>query len=135
LVSRPRYYGGHQWFFVCPVTGGLATVLWRPPGASKFCSRQAWGRQVATHCSLWVETVALITGNQRSSLSSVRLATSIPMTGGFRQSQNGCDGRRTIATKRGSMLAKRSWMGVSKILGESIVAFKLGNTLRFGCVA
>ena len=47
LVSRPRHLGGHQWFFVCPVTGGLATVLWKPPGASRFCSRQAWGRQVA----------------------------------------------------------------------------------------
>jgi hypothetical protein len=49
LVSRPRHYGGCQWFFVCPVTGGLATVLWKPPGASRFCSRQAWGRQVAYH--------------------------------------------------------------------------------------
>jgi hypothetical protein len=47
LVSRPRHLGGRQFFFVCPVTGGLASVLWRPPGASKFCSRQAWGRQVA----------------------------------------------------------------------------------------
>jgi hypothetical protein len=47
LVSRPRHYGGRQWFFVCPVTGGLATVLWKPPGASRFCSRQAWGRRVA----------------------------------------------------------------------------------------
>jgi hypothetical protein len=47
LVSRPRHYGGCQWFFLCPVTGGLANVLWMPPGASKFCSRQAWGRQVA----------------------------------------------------------------------------------------
>jgi hypothetical protein len=47
LVSRPRHYGGRQWFFVCPVTGGLATVLWKPAGASRFCSRQAWGRQVA----------------------------------------------------------------------------------------
>jgi hypothetical protein len=47
LVSRPRYLGGHQWFFICPVTGGLATVLWKPHGASRFCSRQAWGRQVA----------------------------------------------------------------------------------------
>jgi hypothetical protein len=47
LVSRPRRFGGHQWFFVCPVTGGIATVLWKPPGASKFCSRQAWGRRVA----------------------------------------------------------------------------------------
>jgi hypothetical protein len=47
LVSRPRHFGGRQWFFVCPVTGGRATVLWKPRGASKFCSRQAWGRQVA----------------------------------------------------------------------------------------
>jgi hypothetical protein len=30
LASRPRYLGGRQWFFVCPVTGGLATVLWKP---------------------------------------------------------------------------------------------------------
>src|SRR5215468_10676673 len=27
LVSRPRHLGGRQFFFVCPVTGGLATVL------------------------------------------------------------------------------------------------------------
>ena len=47
LASRPRHLGGRQWFFVYPVTGGLATVLWKPPGASRFCSRQAWGRQVA----------------------------------------------------------------------------------------
>src|SRR5262245_59199280 len=37
LVSSPRHLGGHQWFFVCPATGGLATVLWKPPGASRFC--------------------------------------------------------------------------------------------------
>ena len=47
LVSRPRHYGGRQWFFLCPATGGLATVLWKPPGAGRFCSRQGWGRQVA----------------------------------------------------------------------------------------
>jgi hypothetical protein len=47
LISRPRYLGGRQWFFVCPVTGGLATALWKAPGASKFCSRQAWGRRAA----------------------------------------------------------------------------------------
>jgi hypothetical protein len=47
LQSRPRHYGGHQWFFVCPATGALASVLWKPPGADRFLSRQAWGRQVA----------------------------------------------------------------------------------------
>jgi hypothetical protein len=47
LMSRPRHLGGWQWFFLCPVTDGLATVLWKPPGATRFLSRQAWGRQVA----------------------------------------------------------------------------------------
>jgi hypothetical protein len=47
LVSRPRHFGGRQWFFQCPATQRLATVLWKPPGAKKFCSRQAFGRQVA----------------------------------------------------------------------------------------
>ena len=47
LASRPRHFGGSQFFFVCPVTGGFATVLWKPPRAARFCSRQAWGRQVA----------------------------------------------------------------------------------------
>ena len=37
LVSRPRHFGGRQWFFQCPATHRLATVLWKPPGATKFC--------------------------------------------------------------------------------------------------
>jgi hypothetical protein len=47
LAAQPRRFGGHQWYFVCPVTGRLASILWRPPGAERFCSRQVWGRQVA----------------------------------------------------------------------------------------
>jgi hypothetical protein len=47
LVSRPRRFGGRQWFFQCPATQRLASVLWKPPGADRFCSRQTWGRQVA----------------------------------------------------------------------------------------
>jgi hypothetical protein len=47
LVAKPRYYGGYQWYFVCPATYRIASVLWRPPGAKRFCSRQAWRGQVA----------------------------------------------------------------------------------------
>ena len=47
LSSQPRRYGGQQWYFVCPANGRLASVLWKPPGAERFCSRQAWGGQVA----------------------------------------------------------------------------------------
>jgi hypothetical protein len=47
LQSRPRHYGGRQWFFKCPATQRLASVLWKPPGARRFLSRPAWGREVA----------------------------------------------------------------------------------------
>jgi hypothetical protein len=47
LVSRPRHFGERQWYFVCPVMNRLASVLWKPSGATRFCSRQTWGRQVA----------------------------------------------------------------------------------------
>jgi len=47
LVSCPRHFGGRQWYFVCPVTHRRASVLWMPPGAKEFCSRQALGRKVA----------------------------------------------------------------------------------------
>lgn len=47
LVTQCRHFGGRQWYFICPVTGREASVLWKPPGATRFCSRQAWKRQVA----------------------------------------------------------------------------------------
>jgi hypothetical protein len=65
LVSRPRHLGGRQWFFLCPVSGGLASVLWKPPGASKFCSRQAWGRQVAYRSQFQNASDRAYSGKQR----------------------------------------------------------------------
>jgi hypothetical protein len=47
LAPQPRYFGGCQWYFVCQVTSRYCSVVWMPPGATRFCSRQAWGRQVA----------------------------------------------------------------------------------------
>lgn len=47
LIPRPRHFGGHQWYFVCPVTNRYCSVVWMPPGATRFCSRQTWRRQVA----------------------------------------------------------------------------------------
>jgi hypothetical protein len=47
FTSRPRHFGGRQFFFVCPATARRCSILWRPPGASRFACRQAWGRQVA----------------------------------------------------------------------------------------
>jgi hypothetical protein len=45
LVSRPRHFGGRQWYFMCPIMNRPASVLWKPSGATRFCSRQTWGRQ------------------------------------------------------------------------------------------
>ncbi len=47
MVAEPRRFGGQQWYFVCPMTGKKCSVIWLPPGANRFCSRQAWGKQVA----------------------------------------------------------------------------------------
>jgi hypothetical protein len=47
LQAEPRHFGGWQWYFLCPVKDRIASVLWKPPGANRFCSRQTWGRQVA----------------------------------------------------------------------------------------
>jgi hypothetical protein len=47
LVAQPRKFGGRQWYFVCPITSRLVSVVWKPAGADKFCSRHAWGPQVA----------------------------------------------------------------------------------------
>src|SRR5262249_29311982 len=41
-----------QWFFQCPATYRLATVLWKPPGAGRFCSRQTWDRGLLKNLGL-----------------------------------------------------------------------------------
>ena len=47
LYAQPRHFGGKQWYFHCPYTGRECSVLWMPPGAKHFASRQRWARQVA----------------------------------------------------------------------------------------
>jgi hypothetical protein len=47
LTPRARAFGGHQWYFMCPVEDRCCSVLWRPPGATEFRCRQGWGRRVA----------------------------------------------------------------------------------------
>jgi hypothetical protein len=47
LLPRARHFGGQQWYFMCPVMNRPVSVLWKPNGATRFCSRHTWGRQVA----------------------------------------------------------------------------------------
>ena len=43
LIARPRHFGGHQWFFMCPSMNRPVMVLWLPPGACDFASRPPEG--------------------------------------------------------------------------------------------
>lgn len=47
LVSRPRHFGGRQWYFVCPRQGRDVSVLWSPPGKRFFAGRESWGKRFA----------------------------------------------------------------------------------------
>jgi hypothetical protein len=55
LVPRPRPFGGSQWYFVCPVMNRCCSVLWMPPGACRFCSRQAWGNRRVAYASQFLD--------------------------------------------------------------------------------
>ncbi|MGN6310413.1 MAG: hypothetical protein ACTHNN_12755 [Xanthobacteraceae bacterium] len=51
LIASPRPFDGRQWYFICPVTGRRASVVWRPPGADHFRSRQGWGLRSVAYAS------------------------------------------------------------------------------------
>ena len=55
LTPKPRRFGGHQWYFVCPVINLCASVLWKPPGATRFCSRQSWGNRRVAYSSQFLD--------------------------------------------------------------------------------
>jgi len=55
LVPKARHFGGQQWYFVCPSMNRYASVLWRPPGATRFCSRQSWGSRRVAYSSQFLD--------------------------------------------------------------------------------
>jgi hypothetical protein len=65
LQPRPRHFGGQQWYFVCPATNRRVSVLWKPPGASRFCSRRTWGQQVAYGSQFQTKFDRAVTAAQR----------------------------------------------------------------------
>ena len=47
IVWRPRHFGGRQWYFICPASKALASVLWLPVGTRHFASGRSWKGQAA----------------------------------------------------------------------------------------
>ncbi len=73
LVARPRHFGGHQWYFICPYTNRRVSVLWMPNGAQRFACRQRWGRAVAynSQCSTPVDRAHQRKARIKSRLCSI----------------------------------------------------------------
>ena len=58
LVTTPVGFGGHRWWFICPVSGQRCAVLWLPRGAYRFGSAKGYGlaydiTRLAPHDRLW----------------------------------------------------------------------------------
>lgn len=72
LFAQPRNFGGRQWYCVCPVTGRLASVVWKPPGAQLFASRHAWPSQVAylSQFGSWIDRAHIGKARIRTRLSA-----------------------------------------------------------------
>jgi hypothetical protein len=66
LIAQERPLGGVQWYCRCPRLGIKASVLWKPPGARTFCSRQAWGKEVAYHTQFVGRTRRARIGRERT---------------------------------------------------------------------
>jgi hypothetical protein len=55
LIPRPRHFGGYQWYFICPAMNRDCSVIWLPPGANRFCSRQTWGRSQVAYATQFAD--------------------------------------------------------------------------------
>ena len=50
LTKVARHFGGHQWYFLCPMTGDRASALWMPRRQNVFASQKYWKSQFSSPC-------------------------------------------------------------------------------------
>jgi len=65
LQSRPRHFGGRQWYFICLGTNARVSVLWMPPGSPRFYSRHKWDGRVAYGSQFQTKFDRAVTAAQR----------------------------------------------------------------------
>jgi hypothetical protein len=51
LAAVPTHFGGRQWYWLCPMTGERASVLWKPHGRNVFASQRYWKRRRLAYSS------------------------------------------------------------------------------------
>ena len=107
LVAHPRHFGGRQWYFMCPAMNRAVSVLWRPPGARRFRSRLAWGRQVA-YASQFSDP------DNRAHLGKSRIKARLiadldPNEWICHRNRSGCDGTHTIAMRSVMTITTPFW--------------------------
>jgi hypothetical protein len=66
LIAQRRHLGGFQLYFRCCILGLRSSVLWMPPGATRFCSRQAWGKEIAYRTQFVGRTERARIGRERA---------------------------------------------------------------------
>ncbi|MFL6796556.1 MAG: hypothetical protein ACJ8F3_04000 [Xanthobacteraceae bacterium] len=137
-VARPRHFGGHQWFFVCPYLNHRAMVLWMPPGASRFACRKTFGRSVA-YASQFLDR------DNRAHRGQSKINSRLCRIGGFdpdewdfppkpkwmrwttyRRAEERFEGMRQCSTRAFS----RSWLSSSGAVGSSKFSFRFNGRVR-----
>ncbi len=102
----PRHFGGRQWYFVCPRTCRSVSVLWKPPGATQFASRQFWGRQVAYASQFETPSDRALRG--KAKIKARLIADLDPDEWDFPRSRSGCAGAPTSDTSRSTITTRPS---------------------------
>jgi hypothetical protein len=108
LVSFARPYGGRQWYFLCPRTGRRVSVLWKPPGARYFASRQSWGREVAYGSQFQSPYRRACSGRGLSDIASGDGTSGLA---NFRPGPRACTGEPTNGKSRGLKPTKTPAIG------------------------
>ena len=73
VTTRPNY-GGHRWWFACPLVRRRAAKLYLPPGGRLFGSREAYGLTYAFCQASGSPLIASIAADVGASVPRVRRA-------------------------------------------------------------
>ena len=77
LVSFPQPYGGYRWYFICPSTNRRCQCLYRPPGATRFRSRQGFKVRLLYYSQTQDRATRLMETGRRSSRTSEPVGRSL----------------------------------------------------------